>query len=195
MAERAISEDELSDRLVRYYQDDLEIDPSDIHTDEPFTYDGDQEVVDIFVDTDWYQHLCELKSQSAVESATSADEIVNQVNRMVDSFFDETEYEESYDEDGEPNIRYELCFTPSPDNLEHVLENASVYGSLKERAEIILITMRFPDAGSIAPLHLFTPQASVDDGEKWWTHHVKPLLDRIDPVMDVEPLHRVIETS
>lgn len=195
MAEKTISEGELLDRLMRYYQDDLEIDPSDIHTDVPYDYDGDQEVVDIFVDTDWYQHLCQLEDRSAVERATGADEIANQVNRMVDSFFDGSDYEMSYDDEGEPNIRYELCFTPSADNLEHVLENASVYESLKEGMEIVLITMRFPESQSIAPLHLFTPQASVDDGEKWWTHHVKPMLDRIDPDMDVESLHRVIETS
>lgn len=136
-------------------------------------------------------HVFEIKSESAVVNATGANEIIRQFNRMRENFFEGTEHVEPHD-----SVTFELCFTPTAVNLQHVIDNAGMYRSVREQSGVdissnrstTLITMRAADAENITPIHLFTRHVDCADTQRFLEQNVRynrpELYDELSAVLE-----------
>lgn len=119
------NEDRVVESLIEFHKNqdsDAEINP-----EQHYNHYGDRGIVDLFVDGDVndlpQQWLYEAKSESAVRSATGANEIIRQFNRMRDFFFKGSEYEPEF-------VHYKLVFIPTQYNIRHLITNNSLYQEL-----------------------------------------------------------------
>lgn len=156
------SEDAMVNRLIEHHRGNVtpkgELGSDKIPVLQPeahYNYYGDRGVVDLYVVEkfsdegryDWTQGtLYEVKSNSALDNVSGANEIVRQFNRMQKYFYEDESWRRP------KIIHYELCFIPSPETLEHVSNNQEIYRQLihdteKSKASVMF---RTPD-GSIDP--------------------------------------------
>lgn len=103
----------------------------------------------------WSATVLEVKSASAVNESTGANEILRQYNKMQEAFFKGTDYTPP-----SKSLQYELCFTASPQNIGHVVDNKDLYRSAASQLQdhrtervMNIITIRFSESNS--PLILF----------------------------------------
>lgn len=97
-----------------------------------YNYYGDRGVVDLFtrkVGPNLNEHsLYEVKSESAVNAATGANEIIRQFNRMCEYFYKGTSVE--YPDASQLSPTAELSFVLTEETLSHVLENKGMYQTI-----------------------------------------------------------------
>lgn len=77
--------------------------------------------------TSTYLWVYEVKSESAVNGATGANEIIRQFNSHREYFFRGSDYENTY-----TGVKWALAFEFTQPVFEHVEENEVIYGSLDE---------------------------------------------------------------
>jgi hypothetical protein len=163
-----MNEDELANAIIERQKEDeqegIEFGESDaerdIYTETHFNHYGNRGVVDLYIDqSGWLGHVYEFKSESAVEQATGANEILRQFNQIRKYFY------KGSDHPVPSEIDFELCFTPTESNARHIIENAEMYANTVEndianlRKDINVgtkITFRLPDPENIQPLLMFT---------------------------------------
>lgn len=127
------SEDDLVNALIRGYEN-----AEFVHVIEPeaeYDDDGMRGFPDLHVVVEWLDEgiivseLIEVKSEYAVRSATGANEIIRQFNKMRRHFYDgngrvvpmrQFEWQDLY-------LGFELAFIPSMKNLVHLIENKEMY--------------------------------------------------------------------
>lgn len=172
------TEDQLTSRLVEYYQNqEFE---HDISVEQHYNYYGDRGVVDLAtkeVETG-YVHLYEIKSNAAINAATGANEIIRQFNKMRQYFFRD---ESTFSPDGWPT--FELCFLPTYEAYRHIHNNAELYKSAVQN-DVDLgfnelkrpngvdaqVTMRPYDEDSITPVVLFAGESDYRETIKQHDH-------------------------
>jgi len=126
-----------------------------------YNYYGSRGVADLLVETIWGQNhsnykVCEFKSAAALDHVTGANEIIRQFNRMRQYFFKDD------DRDCGAYHDFVLSFTPSPEILAHLSENAAAYrqaskanvgvAGWKQDSPGTMVSMRFPDPTGCPPL-------------------------------------------
>ena len=159
-----ITEDQLTTRLVKYYKDSR--DEHELSVEQHYNYYGDRGIVDLVVEEQQSGNirLYEIKSNAAIDSATGANEIIRQFNRMRRYFFRD---ESTPTPDG--RVTFELCFAPTYEAYRHVHENAELYNTAaKSDVDIglcqlakpdrvsVQVTMRPYDRDTITPVVLFS---------------------------------------
>lgn len=159
-----IREDTLTSRLVEYYQQSRF--EHEVQVEQHYNHYGDRGVVDLVAqDTTTDDiHLYEIKSTAAIESATGANEIIRQFNRMRRYYF-----RDQSTATPKGNVTFELCFVPTYECYRHVHTNTELYRSaaqadvdigLSEAAAVnrvnTRITMRPYDEPTVQPAVLFT---------------------------------------
>jgi hypothetical protein len=94
-----------------------------------------------------YITAIEYKSESAVNEATGANEIIRQFTRQV-------EYFDSRDDFGgyQDNIHHVLSFYLTEANIKHVEENKELYGTLRENYDGVSIAVAHPDTDAALPV-------------------------------------------
>jgi len=147
MTERTrITEDELANSIIDGFEDGDADQPW--ASEVPYNHYGDRGVVDLVHRFDTgpgrdQLTVFELKSEYAVEQAGGASEILRQFNRHRRYFFDGSDYTRS-DYFG---VRFELAFTATQSNHEHVRENWEQYQTVLESGllgESTAVTLRSP---------------------------------------------------
>jgi hypothetical protein len=95
-----------------------------------YNHYGDRGVVDLFgkVEEPSHHSIYEVKSEAAVRSATGANEIIRQYNRMRNYFYKGTDHSKP------KHTSYNLYFTATTYNLWHIHTNAEMYRSLLEQS-------------------------------------------------------------
>jgi hypothetical protein len=163
----AATEDELANALIqshkqiqeRYKQQFPTAGDVEAFPEAHYNHFGNRGVADLYVTTgDREGVLYELKSESAVQQATGANEIIRQFNKMREFFFKGSSHSVPRE-----SLSYELCFTPSERNFRHIAENADLYSSTVKqeisnvRCERVgtAITVRPADPDSTTPIVLF----------------------------------------
>jgi len=145
MSERnRITEDELANSIIGQLDDGDADRPW--ASEVPYNHYGDRGVVDLvhrFGEGSGRDelHVFELKSEYAVEQATGANEILRQFNRHRRYFFDGSDYTRS----DYFSVRFELAFTATQSNFEHVRGNWNQYETAVEsetRGESAAVTLR-----------------------------------------------------
>lgn len=94
-----------------------------------------------------------------MRNATGANEVIRQFNRMREYFFEGSDYPRPT-----ANLIFELCFTPTEYNAEHIIKNADLYSAttntnLSSIPSIEVkraICFRLPDPENITPLLMFS---------------------------------------
>lgn len=122
----------------RQYQENCEKMGDDVgvefETECHYNHYGDRGVADLFVrETDYVggvesDYIYEFKSDAAIESATGANEILRQFNRMVSYFYKDEDID--LPKSGSwtnAEVTFELCFNATPAAYEHVMENIEMY--------------------------------------------------------------------
>ena len=137
-------EDKLVAMLIELHNEEIEQSnefekttfESDVELESHYNHFGDRGVADLFlrktemttsgmkVQSD---KVFEIKSESAVKSATGSNEIIRQFNRMRKFFYkDEGRDLPDY-------YTFELCFIPSRETVRHVAENLILYQSATDQ--------------------------------------------------------------
>lgn len=144
-----------------------------------YNYYGDRGVADLFHREVWdpntkKQHtsekLYEIKSGSALDSATGANEIIRQFNRMRRYFYRDESRTCKASFTSSPTVRFELCFVASQVTYEHLVENVDQYRAMTEspafsadRESETVVTFRHPD--ETAAMRTFTAHNQVGSQE------------------------------
>lgn len=116
----------------------------------------------------------EVKSTTAIQEATGANEILRQYNKMCKYFYQD---ESNLPEYNLKNPTFELVFLPTNSVIKHVYENRHIYinasdpeveGINTNTQAMTIITFRIPDSENITPVHInFKP---IDDWESILSH-------------------------
>lgn len=169
-----MNEDELTNALIRYHRENEqaarswgESTETRLFPEEHYNHYGDRGAVDLYCVTGTsYGHLYEIKSESAVRHATGANEIIRQFNRMRQHFYPGTEHSVPV------SVHFELCFTPTTYNVQHLTENADMYAQSVENDLARLsgvdsvhsnVCLRLPDPENIRPVIAFTSSSRFHD--------------------------------
>lgn len=98
----------------------------------PYNHYGDRGVVDLVREIEYEGggggelRVFELKSESALNEVTGANEILRQFNRHREYFIDGTDYNPA----DWNSITFELTFAATPACIEHLKENWSIYNTV-----------------------------------------------------------------
>ena len=147
-----------------------------------YNYYGDRGVADLYIreieDMDdgrtfYYDNLYEIKSESAIRSATGANEIIRQFNKMRKYFYKD----ESRSVPTE--VHFELLFLPTEATIEHLIENMTLYQNCQksqlceevpsayDNTAPVIVTVRDGCEGISQPVRLTSPYVEVEDGTSW----------------------------
>lgn len=114
------AESRLVERLIRYAGDSVENYPEAPYQN--YGFRGFADLCQHWPSVDSYL-VFEVKSESAVRGSTGPNEIVRQFNKMVSSFFADSQW-------SPPNLAvFELCFVATEETVEHLLEYPHFYAS------------------------------------------------------------------
>ena len=110
-------------------------------------------------------HAYSLKSESAAKTATGANEVIRQFNKVRGSFFDGSSHDV-------PKISmvFELAFTPSEYNIRHIGENAEMYNSVVHddtadvRSDKVRSQITVRDVDDITPIVFFSENTDFREG-------------------------------
>lgn len=167
-------EDELAQALIRSHKESQErekefhenADDAGVYPEAHYNHYGTRGVADLYLTIgDWEGHLIEFKSETAVQNATGANEIIRQFNQMRKYFFEGSDHDVPT-----RNLMFELCFTATESNIRHLAENAELYASVVENEYVKMwkgspkthVAVRLPEP--ITPLTFFSPQVDFRDG-------------------------------
>lgn len=165
------TEDELAQRLIQSHRDGAESETVRIYPESHYNHYGNRGAADLYVATENYSgHLYELKSETAINEATGANEIIRQFNRMREFFFSGSSFNSPSD-----SMIFELCFTPSEKSIQHIAENADLYATVTDqeisgvKCERIRtnITIRSATSKNNYPIIMFSP--NIDFRYNWET--------------------------
>lgn len=100
---------------------------------------GTRGIVDLFIEDTNETQIIELKSPSAIESSTGANEIIRQFNKMRKNFFSGDEpFPAPLD-----NNTFILGFAPTSTCIKHLLENWEIYLSARQTSDVYYNTEQF----------------------------------------------------
>lgn len=172
-----ISEDDIVSTLIEYHKqsvEDLEeLDgieyESKAYPEAHYNHYGNRGIADLYVENvsergDGSCYVYEIKSESATRGATGANEIIRQFNKMREYFFKDNSYEPYH------HTTFELCFTPTDYNLQHIYDNLSIYQSNVEQdisdldvdRPNCIVTTRLPNPENISPILFSSPNLSPE---------------------------------
>ncbi|WP_256402638.1 hypothetical protein [Halorubrum salinum] len=172
-----ISEDEIVSALIEYHkQSTEELDNTEdidykckVYPEAHYNHYGNRGVADLYIETkselgDGSCFVYEIKSESAIRGSTGANEIIRQFNKMREYFFKDESYEPYH------HTTFELCFTPTEYNLNHIYDNLSIYQSnveqdisdLSVERTNTIVTTRIPDPENITPILFSSPNLSPE---------------------------------
>jgi len=118
-------------------------------TEVHYNHYGTRGVLDAVQETDMAATLYELKSTCAVNNATGANEIIRQVNRHREYYFQ--------DHPSRKNKMLRLVFTTTQETWNHLRENIQLYANLREQSigsEVpVIIELRRSDGRVLQPAH------------------------------------------
>lgn len=148
------AESELVERLIRYAGDSVENYPEAPYQN--YGFRGFADLCQHWPAVDSYL-VFEIKSESALRSATGPNEVVRQFNKMVTNFFADSRWDA-------PNLAvFELCFVATERTVRHLLDYPHFYAAAARRLSDIAsdtplpnpvfrsqVTLRHPDAVSKA---------------------------------------------
>jgi len=122
-------------RLAEMERSSSVADSVEVEYEKHYNHYGDRGVVDLYAQAfdGGYRSdtLYEVKSRSALNEATGANEILRQFNRMCKYFY--AGVEDSYPPNGSYGPHAELCFVASKEAFEHIKENYGMYESINKK--------------------------------------------------------------
>lgn len=156
-------EDELVNALVRMAKESSLYDRVEVTPEAHYNNYGTRGVADLHIraveETEYGARysdtVYEVKSESAVRSATGANEIIRQYNRMRENFYEDDRRKRPH------NASFELVFEITPYTVQHVAENIEMYGAA-EVSELYshrghgreMVTFRYADPENVAPARI-----------------------------------------
>lgn len=134
---QAMNESEIADAVIADVAEDC--DELDVYAEESYNHYGTRGWVDLVLEQHYQnsRHLSviELKSESALEGATGANEIIRQFKKHRGFFFKGNDRfsKRDYRNSGEVNISFTLLFHATDRTVKHVRENKTLYSSIECR--------------------------------------------------------------
>lgn len=129
-------EDEMVNVLIeqhKKWEDGEMYDSVEVTPEAHYNYYGDRGVADLLVvehdanSSDRFANVYEVKSDSAIQNSTGANEILRQYNKMRKYFFqDESRTMHQH-------ATFELCFVATEYSVEHLAKNYEMYRSAHEK--------------------------------------------------------------
>jgi hypothetical protein len=168
----SVNEDELASTFIKFFkqqtknmnEDSCGCVKIDTFPEASYNHYGNRGFVDLYIrrnhsGTFTEGYVYELKSESAVREATGANEIVRQFNKMREYFF------KGSSKNIPEEVNFELCFTPTHYNINHIYNNIEIYSSIaKEKlhqemvdSEISLVTTRPANKEDFTPIIFASP--------------------------------------
>lgn len=135
-------EDRLAESIIERTHGEAEV---EVH----YNHYGDRGVVDLVISDienagdKGTLYVYELKSESALRSATGANEIIRQFNRQRDYFVDGSDYNES----DYYSISHQLVFFATSQTVAHLQDHAELYETVVDRSlngEDSTVSVRHP---------------------------------------------------
>jgi len=155
-----MKEDDLTNSLIQNEEnraeneENREIIDLKIETEAHYNNYGSRGYLDLYIQKTTDRRKTEGHMYNIKGNPDSANAVIRQCRKEISNFFKHRRY---------PNhCHFELCFLPSRENFEHILENKPMYRSLRE--DNTIVTFRHPD--DISPIHIFTSEFEIGD-EKW----------------------------
>ncbi|MFC4989629.1 hypothetical protein [Saliphagus infecundisoli] len=144
MVDISPNEDQVADYLINHHRETCEnegisAENIDIQPERPYDHYSNRGSVDLFVKLEYEggteihrnYYIYEIKSHWAIRSATGANEIIRQYNRMREYFFKGTDYNLSNSD----SVYFQLVFTPSAECFRHFINNYAMYREIIELVE------------------------------------------------------------
>jgi hypothetical protein len=180
-------EDNMTETLIEWAtESSLESDDREfsyeVEPEAHYNYYGDRGVADLYIreieDMDdgrtfYYDKLYEIKSEAAVKSATGANEVIRQFNKMRKYFYKDESRTVPTD------VHFELLFLPTEVTIEHLSKNMTLYQNCQanQLCEEVpsaqgdtapaIVTVRDGSEGIGQPARLTSPYVEVEDGISW----------------------------
>lgn len=181
-------EDELVNALVRMAKSHA-MDRIEINPEAHYNNYGTRGVADLHVRNveelrygeKYIDRVYEVKSPAAVRSATGANEIIRQYNRMRENFYEHSKRKRP------KTVDFELSFVLHPITVRHVAENLEMYSSA-DRTQLYdhrshgteMVLFRIPDPNNIIPAKLLGMDAGAPDSIKDWCRGLRYLATGYD---------------